>query len=175
MAKQLLKNEAEVRKYLMGKKGQNSLTAPMIYALDYTMRKIVERNKELVLRIVYSAYTPYEYETTMEFLDSWTYKVDAGKSGGTKASGEFLQDYEEMRVNLDKAQHGSPFENGPDWWYDAREYLADIIYNGKAGKVFGRGPWTRKRDAWKPLMKTVESKINMWYRDGLEEAGIVLL
>ena len=172
MAKQLLRNEIEVRKFLMGSKGGNSLTAPMIFALDYTMSKIVERNKELILRIVYSAYTPSEYETTMEFLNSWTYKLDVGKSGSIKATGEFLQDYEEMRINLDKGQHGSPLENGPDWWYDAREYLADIIYNGNAGHVFGRGPWTRKRDAWKPLIESVGNKIYTWYREGLQKAGI---
>lgn len=176
MARVQLRNEQEVRKYMMGSTSrmEGNISAPLIHALDYTMQRIVERNKELILKIVYNAYSPAEYERTLEFLDSWNYSIEAGTTGGKKATGEFGQDYEEMSINLDKGQHGSPFLNGPDWWYDARDYLADIIYNGHAGKAFGRGPWTRKRDVWKSLMKTVESKIYMWYQRGLEEAGMVV-
>lgn len=173
MAKQLLKNEAEVRKFLIGN-GMDTINAPLVYALDYTMAKIVERNRELVLRIIYDGYEPSVYERTNQFLDSWLYTINPSSAGKTKVSGLFTQDTETMRVDNDKGQHGSPLENGPDWWYDAREYLADIIYNGNAGHAFGRGPWTRKRDVWKPLMKTVNSKIYKWYRDGLQKAGMVL-
>ena len=156
------------------KKGISPFSAPMLFALDYTMANIVTRNEDLIRRIVYDSYDPTEYERTEEFLRSWDYNIETGKADGTKLSAKFEQNLDIMTINSELAQHASPFVNGPDWWYDAREYLADIIYNGRAGKAFGHGPWTRKRDVWKPLMKTVESKINSWYAKGLELAGIVL-
>lgn len=163
-----LSNETEVRNYLLG-----TNSSPMTQALNYTMEQIVARNKELILKIIYDNYSPKSYERTREFLESWKYEIHTfRRTGLSMVSATFEQNLESMSVNNEKAQHGSPFIYGEDWWKDSREYLADIIYNGKSGKVFGRGPWTRKRDVWTPLIQSVESKIYKWYKDGLENVGL---
>lgn len=165
-----LKNEREVRNYLLG-----TNASPLTQALNYTMEQIVARNEELILKIIYNNYSPESYDRTREFLESWKYEIHTfRRTGWSIVSATFEQDPESMSVNNAKAQHGSPLIYGEEWWQDSREYLADIIYNGKSGKIFGHGPWTRKRDVWTPLMKSVESKIYKWYKDGLTQAGLVV-
>lgn len=181
------RNNQELENILIGSTNKpfgqgiiSRLSPPLVVALDYVLQKISERNEDLIMRIVYSNYTPEVYERTGEFQQAWDYSLS---SGGNQALGTF--GYSEtssdagriMHYVPEKGQHGTPESFGQtimDAWGDAREYLAEIIYEGiKKKKVFGPGPWTRKRDVWAPLIKSIESKaMSTWFERGLKYAGL---
>lgn len=180
------RNEAELRQILIGDTNKpfgygivSKLSPPLVVALDYVLQKISERNEELIMKIIYNNYTPEVYERTYEFKEAWDYSLS---SGGNQVLGTF--GYSEtsiaagniMHYNPSLGQHGTPDSFGEkvmQAWGDAREYLAEIIYQGKSSHVFGRGAWTRKRDVWSPLIKTVSSnRLYTWFSEGLTYAGL---
>jgi hypothetical protein len=144
---------------------------------DYIVQKIWNENRELVRIIVYEAYQPVKYKRTGDFQNAWDTKAG---SSGTKATGEFYYNWESMSVGYPSTnpnseqfgRHASAIDN-----FDARPYLADIIYNGLAGPAFGSGnrdgAWARKRDVWKQLQKRVgKSKIAQWFEESLTSQGV---
>lgn len=155
------------------------LSPPLVVALDYVLQKIAERNEDLIMRIIYNNYTPEVYDRTDEFKEAWDYSLS---SSGNQVLGTF--GYTETSTDAgrimnyipQKGQHGTPDSFGQEImsaWGDAREYLAEIIYEGKSSDVFGNGPWTRKRDVWEPLMKSIDSKaMTTWFERGLQYAGL---
>ena len=176
--KTLLRNDKELN---------NLLYNAMANAIEYTMVKLFEENEELIEKYVYGAYPELYYDRTKQFLDAWNYKVKKTSSHHMTSSissrvyAEFYYDPvvksggeivgSPMEYIPEKAQHGSP-----DWphsavdkaWGDAREYLADIIYQGKSGPLFGDGPWRNKRDAWTPLINKLDrGKIFTWFEEGM--------
>ena len=179
MAQNQARNDKELQQLLVGnykiqgRYESAGRTSPLVQALNHVLRQIFDRNKELVMRIIYENYSPEYYTRTFEFANSWDYTLSSREG---KVSAIFNYDPDKMDYNPAKGQHGTPDELGPDIqaaWGDAREYLAEIIYEGKSGKVFGRGPWTRKRDVWKPLIDSVESKaLSTWFEQGLKQAGV---
>lgn len=162
-----------------GKGMINKSAPPLVVAIDYVLQKIAERNEDLILNIIYNNYTPEIYQRTDEFRRAWDYSLS---SGGNQVLGTFS--YTEtssdagriMHYNPALGQHGTPDSFGEaimSAWGDAREYLAEILYEGKTSYVFGHGPWTRKRDVWSPLIKSVESKaLSTWFEQGLKFAGL---
>lgn len=158
------RNEAQVRRYLLS---QDKLIEVVNYILD----KIYETNQNVIDKIVYSAYNPTQYERTNEFKDAWG--TTGAKASGIHIKGYFEYEPNNMIYDATKAQHGSP-----DWYNgtlsgDARAYLADIIYEGLAGDLFGHGPWTAKRDAWNVLLKEINSyKIAQWVVEGFQNIGL---
>ena len=67
-------------------------------------------------------------------------------------------------------------KNGPNagkFYGDSREYLADIIYQGLAGDIYGDGFWTEKRDAFERLLKIVGKRnFNKWMIEAMNEVGL---
>lgn len=180
------RNNQELEQMLIGNTNKpfgqgvvSKLSPPLVVALDYVLQQIAERNEDLIMRIIYNNYNPEVYERTDEFREAWDYSLS---SGGNQVMGTF--GYSEtssdagriMHYNPEKGQHGTPDSFGQDImnaWGDAREYLAEIIYEGKSSKVFGHGPWTRKRDVWLPLIKSIEAKaMTKWFEDGMKYAGL---
>lgn len=155
-----LKNEAQVRRYLMPKIQQ---------VVEYVLDKIYEMNRLEIDKIVYAAYNPSEYERTYEFRDdAWSYEKP--QISGIHVKGEFKYDPSGMVYDASEAQHGSPTGVEPG---DAREYLAEIIYGGAAGMLFGDGPWCKKRDAWDSLVKDLKKKdLRRWMKMGFESVGL---
>ena len=168
MAKTQIRNDAQLN---------NLLYDAMANAIEYTMVKLFEENEDLIEKYVYGAYPELYYDRTKQFLDAWNYKVKKTSSHhmtpsmSSRVYAEFYYDPNVMDYVPDKAQHGSP-----DWahsavdkaWGDAREYLADIIYQGKSGPLFGDGPWRNKRDAWTPLINKLDrGKIFTWFEEGM--------
>lgn len=166
--KTLLRNDKELN---------NLLYDAMANAIEYTMVKLFEENEKLIEKYVYGAYPELYYDRTKQFLDAWNYKVKKTSSHhmtssiSSRVHAEFYYDPNVMDYVAEKAQHGSP-----DWahsaadkaWGDAREYLADIIYQGKSGSLFGDGPWQKKRDAWTPLINKLDrGKIFTWFEEGM--------
>lgn len=180
------RNDEQLKRLLLGNVNKpfgrgiiNKLSPPLVVALDYVFQQISERNEDLIMRIIYNNYNPEVYERTDEFRQAWDYSLS---SGGNQAMGTF--GYTEtssdagriMHYVPEYGQHGTPDSFGEDImnaWGDAREYLAEIIYEGKSSKVFGHGPWTRKRDVWSELLKSVEAKaMSTWFERGLKYAGL---
>lgn len=170
------RNDSELINILLGSGigKAHSNSGPVAIALDYVLKQIMARNKELVQKIVYDKYSPEVYERTGEFKEAWDYIMQVK---GNKIEGTFFGPSTNPdlipTVNPMLGQHASPTENGPEWWYDAREYLAEVIYQGNHNGLFGRGPWANKRDVWKPLIDTVDSKAtSTWFLQGLKLAGL---
>lgn len=164
MAGTRLKNKAQVRRYLLSHD-------VLVQVVNYILDEIYKQNTEVVNRIVYTAYNPSEYQRTYEFRDSWG--TDGAKASGIHVKGEFKYLPEKMTYNPELAQHGSP-----DWYHgvhggDARTYLADIIYDGLSGNLFGNGQWRKSRDAWDALLKEVGvNNIAKWTKQGFKNVGL---
>ena len=165
----------------------NILYDAMAKAVEYTMVKLFQENQDLIQKYVYDAIPATYYDRTYEFIDAWNYRVKKTSSHhmlpytSNRVHGEFFYqpvinqgeatEAGVMHYNPAEAQHGTP-----DWaypyvneaWRDAREHLADIIYQGKSGLLFGEGPWRKKRDAWGPLIKSLDrGKIFKWFEEGM--------
>lgn len=134
------------------------LIKPLQQATQYVVDKILEENQSQVQRIVYDAYQPTIYQRSNELLESW--KAETKTYGTSSVFGSF--EYDEGKISATSVVTG---ETVP--------YLADIVYNGLAGHIFGEGPWTKKRDAWKSLEKAVgANKIRQWMKEGMAAAGL---
>lgn len=157
-----IKNEAQLASIFVPKLKE---------AVDYVVQKIWNENRELIRLIVYEAYQPSMYECTGEFKEAWDTSV---KSVGNYIEGEFKYDPRELTVNRDKWQHGSFYvSDGNEHETTMTTYLADVIYQGLAGPMFGQGPWTQKRDAWSALDKWLSNTtFRKIFEEGMTKAGI---
>ena len=151
-------NESEVKAFL----------APKIQIIvEEILKGIEEWNKKEINRVVYS-FSPAEYERTYEFRDAWTGEIT--ESGGDGTTGEFKYDPEGLSVS--QGVHASILMDEGQL-ISVADGLADIIYNGLAGDIFGHGFWTAERDAWKELIRIVGGpKMRTWIRAGARKAGL---
>ena len=134
-------------------------------AMEYAIQKIWNDNRELIRVMVYEAYKPEVYQRTGEFQESWETDV---KSFRNVVEGELHFDPRLLTVNYDEWQHGSKALNEP-----MTQYLAEVIYQGLSGPIFGDGPWRRKRDVWKELNKRIgKNKLREYFEEGMKRAGI---
>lgn len=152
----------------------NLIYDAMKKSIDYVMVKLFQENEDLIEQYVYNAYQPEEYQRTREFLDAWNHTVKKTSDHhnisyiSSRIIGEFHYDPSVMNYSPDFAQHGSPSWLANKAWGDARDHLADIIYGGNSGSLFGDGPWRKKRDAWGPLLKQMDrGKLFKWFEEGM--------
>ena len=139
--------------------------------VDYIMEQIRRRNVDEIELNVYRRGKPDIYERTRQFQQAW--KVDKSKISGNTVSAKFHYDPDSMGYNPDALipQHGS---TDPAWG-DAREYLAELIYNGASGQKYGDGYWTQRRDAWEGLIRDIDGEdIIKWTRQGFAQAGLTV-
>lgn len=153
MATQGLTSEDAVVRYLQPK---------LRIIVETILEKITKENEELINEIVYGAGTPDEYHRTGQFADlAWAH--DITKETTYEIDGEFKYNPEGMYDTHPSIVSGE----------DIREYLAEIIYNGVAGHIFGTGFWTEKRDAWTALIKVVGSNtMRNWIKEGANKAQL---
>jgi hypothetical protein len=134
-------------------------------AMEYVMQKMYDMYKDLIDEIVYNTEYPVLYDRTYEFAESWQKDV---QQNGMGAQGTITQDYSLMSFDPDTYTHGSEYYS-PE---DVRPFLANIIYEGLTGKLFGDGWWRNARDAWTPLINKLESgQLDKWFRQGMDLAG----
>lgn len=134
-------------------------------AMDYTIQKIWNDNRELIRTIVYESYQPEAYQRTGEFKEAW---VTDTKAFRNVVKSELKFDPRLLEVNYDKWQHGSKVLEEP-----MTTYLAEVIYQGKSGDFFGEGPWRRKRDVWEELNKRLgKRKLEKYFEEGMTKYGI---
>ena len=187
MAKRKLKSEDEVRLFLIGHgdfnySAKRKKTNPVTFALYYVMEQITLRNMELIERIVYENYDPLVYERTNQFEYAWKFNIS---TMGNNIHGKFEYAPKKMQYNASKGQHGTPdrsltgymtdeyYQDVASSWGDARDDLAAIIYENLNGSLFPNTGWKHKRDAWSPLIKSLESqRLGQWFQQGLRQAGL---
>lgn len=150
---------------------ENMLMPALEKAIDYVVQKIWNDNRELIRTIVYESYQPEEYERTGEFKEAWDTDV---KRLGNFVRGEMKYDPRELTVNYNKWQHGSRYVSNDELHETVMTtYLAEVIYQGLSGDLFGEGPWTKKRDVWAALNKEVGiRKIKQYFEEGMRRNGL---
>lgn len=142
----LPRNDAELKAMLM---------KPLKVATQYVVDKILEEIKNANQEVVYDAFRPWIYDRRMELINNWTSEVVASNG-------------EAIGVVESEPTYGWSVVTG-----ELVSNLHEIVYEGLAGHIFGEGPWTKKRDAWKVIEKVCGKKnIKKWYGEGLRHAGL---
>ena len=158
------------------------LLSPLKIAVKILMEKILEANYDCILKVVYNApgrpLYPNYYESTTQFLKAWDIAVHSSNAIKTgDIQGSFFYKPSEMKSippNASNNYMGQHHGIGEQWG-DSREYLADIIYQGLAGPVYGDGYWREKRDAFNELIKVVgKQNFNRWMKEAMEEVGLTV-
>ena len=155
-----LRNDSEVERFLQPK---------IRIIVEEILKGIEEWNQKEIDRVVYAAGQPDVYQRTYEFRDAWEGRIT--KDTAHETEGEFTYMPNQM-TTVEPGIHASVIV---DYGYldDIRPYLAEIIYDGLAGHIFGTGFWTGKRDAWERLVKIVGgSKMRTWINRGAKKAGL---
>ena len=162
------KNDAHLKNLLMPKIKE---------AVDLLVQKIWNENRELVRTIVYEAYSPTRYNRTGEFKEAWS--TDSTMDAVTgRAQGSFYYDYSKLTPGDNDpdspryGQHVSAIDR-----FLMTEYLAEVIYQGKAGPAFGHGvesgAWHSKRDVWSQLEQQLgKVKLKTWMKECFEMVGL---
>ena len=107
----------------------------------------IEKFKDIISEKVYDVYTPDEanggYHRTGDFLDSWFFYIGNNMNRGDYFTTNFTlyQDSNSMRYNPDLYQHGSEISG------DMRYAIAEFIFKGVNGGMFGDGVYSQPRDA----------------------------
>ena len=152
------------------------LHSPIAKAINYVIDKIYDENIGAIHDIVYMAYSPEEYERTGDFYRAWgagTTKVVNERT----VEGEFKYNPDKMSIGSTDPKSSNYAQHigvaGDFYGQDARPYLAELIYNGATGSLFGDGAFRKKRDAWEELNKRIgRRKMKQWMKEGLEAAGL---
>lgn len=155
---------------------RNMLRSPIQKAINYVLDKIYDENIAVVHEVVYTAYSPEDYNRTGDLYRAWSTE---SKSTSSAAQGDFKYDPSKMSIgNTDPsspnfAQHIGV--GGDFYGQDARPYLAELIYEGATGSLFGDGAFRKKRDAWKVLNDRIgRRKMKQWMKEGMEAAGLTV-
>lgn len=155
---------------------RNMLRGPIQKAINYVLDKIYDENIAVVHDVVYMAYSPEDYNRTGDLYRAWSTE---SKSTSSAAQGEFKYDYGKMSIgstdpsSSNFAQHIGV--GGDFYGQDARPYLAELIYEGATGSLFGDGAFRKKRDAWKVLNDRIgKRKMKQWMKEGMEAAGLTV-
>lgn len=178
---------------------EKMLQDPLKIAVEYVVQKILDTNEDEIAKIVYAVYDPTNYERTGEFQKAWD-KIVTTKTGssGATVEGSFFYAPGGNRMSSQPpsptngnmgVHHGistsgmgkfrtngqmtSKKERSEGQWGDSREYLADIIYQGLSGDIYGEGAWTKKRNAFDALVKYIgKQRMKQWFEAGLNKAGL---
>ena len=155
---------------------RNLLRSPIQKAINYVLDKIYDENIAVVHDVVYMAYSPEDYNRTGDLYRAWSTE---SKSTSSAAQGEFKYDYSKMSIGSTDPQSSNFAQHigvGGDFYgQDARPYLAELIYQGATGSLFGDGAFRKQRDAWAELNKRIgRRKIKQWMKEGMEAAGLTV-
>ena len=155
---------------------RNVLRSPIQKAINYVLDKIYDENIAVVHDVVYMAYSPEDYNRTGDLYRAWSTE---SKSTSSAAQGEFKYDYSKMSIGSTDPQSSNFAQHigvGGDFYgQDARPYLAELIYQGATGSLFGDGAFRKQRDAWAELNKRIgRRKMKQWMKEGMEAAGLTV-
>lgn len=134
-------------------------------AAEYAAEEILKLNEQKIKTWVYNKYKPVVYQRTGGFERAWNTHGASMKTQGATGEVKASMDYEPK--NTDK--HPSIVDG-----HDVSDILADIIYQGLAGHIFGDGAWTQARDAFAQLDKTLGKQYSLakYIENGMRKAGL---
>ena len=155
---------------------RNLLRSPIQKAINYVLDKIYDENISVVHDVVYMANSPEDYNRTGDLYRAGSTE---SKSTSSAAQGEFKYDYSKMSIGSTDPQSSNFAQHigvGGDFYgQDARPYLAELIYQGATGSLFGDGAFRKQRDAWAELNKRIgRRKMKQWMKEGMEAAGLTV-
>ena len=155
---------------------RNLLRSPIQKAINYVLDKIYDENISVVHDVVYMAYSPEDYNRTGDLYRAWSTE---SKSTSSAVQGEFKYDCSKMSIGSTDPQSSNFAQHigvGGDFYgQDARPYLAELIYQGATGSLFGDGAFRKQRDAWAELNKRIgRRKMKQWMKEGMEAAGLTV-
>ena len=155
---------------------RNLLRSPIQKAINYVLDKIYDENISVVHDVVYMAYSPEDYNRTG---DLYRAQSTESKSASAAAQGQYRYEYSKMSIGSTDPQSSNFAQHigvGGDFYgQDARPYLAELIYQGATGSLFGDGAFRKQRDAWAELNKRIgRRKMKQWMKEGMEAAGLTV-
>lgn len=156
----ILNNDAAVQAYLQPK---------IEIIVNEILAGIKEWNEKEIDRVVYDAGEPEVYQRTHEFREAWEGNITKSTPSEVEGKFEYLPN---AMTTVEPGVHASVIV---DYGYidDIRPYLAEIIYEGKAGDLFGNGFWRNPRNAWERLINIVGGpKMKTWINRGARKAGL---
>lgn len=154
------------------------LKQPFKKVTEYILDKILEANETVAIaEKVYGAGEPEEYNRTGEFAKAWDKQVHTSSNLRHDVEGFMFYNWKSMSVGSDDPDSPNYGQHigvaGEYQGKDARQYLAEIIYQGISGPAFGHGYWNKKRDAFKRLVNYVgKGRFNTWFREGCKMNGL---
>lgn len=108
---------------------------------------------------VYGNYSPEVYPRSEEFSEAWE-----TESQGVGAEMHYEPDY----LSVAAPVHASILTGA-----GVTSVLADWIFEGNSGGLFGNGGWNRSRDAWKALDKEMtNTRFRRMYEAGMSSQNI---
>lgn len=94
-------------------------------------------------------------------------------------TGEMHYDNSLLSFNPSEFQHASPasYVDDDGYTHNIKNHgpvhnLADIVFKGGSGPLFGNGNWRQARDAWTPFLAACNSKYKQWWREALKSVGL---
>ena len=144
------KNDAELRKAM-----EQALSGSSLHTMEQTKTMLqIHIDKD-----VYGAYAPEVYPRSEEFRDAWE-----TENIGTGA---------EIHYEPDDLSVAAPVHASVITGQGVTSVLADWIFEGNSGGLFGNGGWNSSRDAWKSLDKEMtNTKFRSMYEAGMTAVGI---
>lgn len=135
--------------------------------------KLLETNRQEIEDVVYS-YRPQWYKRSNEnqsFKEAWktevktatnTHTAELNYEPSTMAMYDPSADYSDS----DFWRHGNKYSG------DVREALAEILYEGISGGLFGDGAFSDPRNAYDALIKKCNKSLDKWIKDELRKHGL---
>lgn len=145
---------------------KKALAPQLQIAVDHTMNEVLKENKSKIEDIVYGGYDPQYYQRTGEFKDgAW----ETNQEGEGDAKGSFEYYPNGIHKTQEEPWHVSVVDGT-----SFAEYLADSLYKGNSGGIFGNGEWNRPRNAFKQLDNWLSnSTLRKLFEAGLNQSGLV--
>lgn len=140
--------------------------------MNHIRVKIEELLKQHIMDDVYGAGTPTVYERSYEFLNSVD---DTELNTMRNGYGTTIYHNTDMMESVPEIfKHGSlRFSGGTD----ARQWLPELLNEGRVGHLFGTGWWTEARPYFDNTIAEIESSglVYEWCSEFFNSIGIELL
>lgn len=142
-----------------------ALTRIIAKAMPGVGDKTAELVKNRIDQDVYGVGTPSVYERTYELRES----VEAGKITVGKSTVETEIGHNTTEIGAyDPNQHYSVVDGS-----HSTDSIAEIVHDGKSGKIFGEGYWTQKRSYMDNAKQEMEDgKYKQFMEEEINKLGI---
>ena len=146
---------------------EEQLSAMITSALSGAVNYVCDKILDTLTQKMFSMGIGMGEYATGEFNNAW--RQDALTVLKSSVESQISYHWEDLTLDQPNFIHGSAWDG---YSSDVRKGLADIIFNGKAGDLFGEGYWTVPRDVWGEMIDEVGLSFNKWFAEGMKLSGI---